>query len=1412
MKRRVFAIFVAFAMIIGIMPSSLYADSVEKFSDIKGHWAEKEIQYFIDKGYVMGDGNGLIKPNDDISRAEFAALINKVNKFENADVNIDEYTDVSNKDWFYQDMKIAVAKEYLKGTSKTTLSPKDLLTREEAMVMLGRVKNIERSDDKAIEKFADYKDIATWAKKDVNAMISKEYVKGIDGKIMPKKVLSRAEAIVLLYRLFVTDENLVSIEDDKTPLGTVKKNEDTKTNTSKGSSKSGSSSSSGGSGGSGGSSNSGSGGTSGSGSTGNGGSTGNSGNTGNGGNTGTGGNTGNNTGDNTNDNTPTDEVKILVKEHTKLVSTGFSQYLAVEFEDGYSLDNVTLTLDGVNITDNMTKVTDDGKIVKWQLSSLKPAKLVAKNKDGKEQTIILSNNKNPEAPVLNDADEAAYAIKSHGTVSVWDYHLTNYDEDGNVKISPAKTTFSLEEKVNEHKFFSPVAELKQANNNYGVEADVQIKFNYGTDEQKTYFDAISDLALVAFNENQNTLNDSLGYEKETTTVYGFDVGILHIKAPQTNFFSNGRYLVRVPAKGYKTQLVPIHLVNELAPKMILDEQGVLESGKNIHLKVEDMTYGVTMPIETVTLTDPTGNTTTLEKIRDYYLIGDLFVLYNDVNAKNGRNNIPYKGKYTLNVQSNGFKDMEKSFMVEKGDNVPAGVSGRSIKIDAYSRATMIPGGGGTGGSGGNGGAGGSVVMSADLIFNVDLLTNAFILDELKIDNKDAKGIVDRFVSDTIADYVYAEEGTPFYTYRNWLDAYQDAKMAGNYLSFKDYIESGNAKTTQNKPYAVKEVLEDNTLGQTQYGGTYLGKDAPKFKLKDDATTVVEGNNAELVNDDEYYLSLATEIKVNGKKITLADYQVGDKELVILKDDLTLGKNEVEITATGYKQNKFTFDYEKQIEQDITLSSEGEHFVNEDVVINVENTDGDFLKNFKSVTVNGKTLLTESAGGSSQNDWYVLGTDSITIKGGNFKTAGTYEIAINAEFYELKTINVEVKEKAVDPNEPSEDAPYEVEKIKLLEGSFGDPDLYQVFFKAEGDDEELALENYLKAITSVTVNDEAYSKQNMSWRPKKCYGTAPKTSAYGGKNVTLKLTTDGFNKTGNTVVIKVEDYEDLTFTIDNNGNIVEDTDSNDNSDDNENDNSGNDNNNDDADESEELKKHPGKISIEVFNDYFKKCSRLSFEGASEAELADYLNNVETVTFDGEEKTYSDWGTTKPGYQISDNDAFGYPAYIDLQKAVLNSDKETEIKVIAKGYEDLSFTIDKDGNLVEDNNNDNTDDAEEPAEEAPFEIKRIETVDSWGGSDPGSYHVVFDAEESIIMEYLAKINSVTVNGDEYTKSTYSMKNSKYLFSTVKIGSYMGKKAALDLAINGFNQDENTVVIKADGYGDITFKVDNAGNLIK
>lgn len=67
-----------FATIAARFDSDPYTAGEDMFSDITGHWAAEYINRAASHGWVTGDGNGTFRPDDYITRAEAATLINRV--------------------------------------------------------------------------------------------------------------------------------------------------------------------------------------------------------------------------------------------------------------------------------------------------------------------------------------------------------------------------------------------------------------------------------------------------------------------------------------------------------------------------------------------------------------------------------------------------------------------------------------------------------------------------------------------------------------------------------------------------------------------------------------------------------------------------------------------------------------------------------------------------------------------------------------------------------------------------------------------------------------------------------------------------------------------------------------------------------------------------------------------------------------------------------------------------------------------------------------------------------------------------------------------------------------------------------------------------------------------------------------
>ena len=979
----------------------------------------------------------------------------------------------------------------------------------------------------------------------------------------------------------------------------------------------------------------------------------NSGNNGNAGDSGNNSGNNENTGDNGNNsgsnekpgdsgndsgNEETPETKTLVVEsQTKLVDLGWSQYVTVAFAKGYSLDDCTLTVDGTDVTSAFTKVDRDGTIAKWEITNLNPAVLAVTGKDGETQIIRLSENENPEAPEVRE-DTAPAAFLAHGSVYVWDYNLDNYDENGNIRRKPETTTFDLGEEKSGIRYYAPAAELTEDKSNlYGVGGQAVVMFNYTEEVDKQWFDEITKVALVSGNGYNNTINGDLRYEKKLGEHYGNMVGQIIVPLGQSNFYSNGSYYLRITSGG-KNTLIPIEVVNGTAPSMVLKEAGAITSGKNIHFEVKNMTYGIEIPVSKVELTDPHGNTTELEKIRDWYLIGNTFVLYNDENAENGRNNIPEAGKYTITVHSTGFKDMSYTFTVSTGAAAQNSVVTEDIYgIDAMSSASIS--GGSTSGSG-NAAEGGSTTMSADLMFDADLLTNALLLQNIGVENESAQAIADRWNYDMSGwDAVIGEDGTTFYSFAEYRDAVEKAKNEnGEYLSFADYIADESAAETLNRPYAVKYVLEDNRLGGTMMSGSYLGKTAPKLVLVDEngdqVNEISEGQDVRIMSDDTAYLQKVVEngkIYLNGNS-----YQAVDQELYRLKDNILVldsslfavdKDNQVTIKVDGYEDKVFNIAIAKDLKE-VALEAGGDFKTGAEVTItNTADETGDIWKNLQSVVLTRpggmkKTLYPDGKESLFEKIGYTIDGASLVLGKDLFEEAGEYSVEISAQYYGVKTVEFEVEKAEENPG----DSDSQLKKAPSVKETGKNYISGYTITVGMGNDD------WMKAITGVTVNEETYEKGYYS----------DNTYSLAVTDGTISLNGAGFTEDANIVVISADGYNDLEVIIDKEGKLVEKT-------------------------PEETVPKEAPVVRETGKSWLG-----GYTVTVGMNQDTWMNAITGITVN--ETTYENKSFYEQGYSLAVTDG-----KITLGEAGFTED-ENVIVISAEGYEDLEVVLDKNGKQV------------------------------------------------------------------------------------------------------------------------------------
>lgn len=1294
-------------MIMGLIGAMLlstnaFAAVPSDFSDFPTDWSASAMTHAVQNGLLNGS-DGKILPKGLLTRAQMATMVNRAFA-SSAKASLTSFTDMVPGAWHYDEMAKSVQMGAFQGADGK-LNPNDPITREQAFAVLARAFGLADGKASSLDKFSDGAQVSSWARGAVAALVEQGYVTGADGALNPQSYITRAEfaqvmdALVAAYadqdlkdqtvegnlilRTNSTLEN-VTVKGDliladgvsaaslknvtvtgrlvvrggtdgvkltkstakggiqlANPNGTPKVTVDGKAYVptglpGSGSNGGGGSSSGGSSGGSSSSSGGGSGVT---------------------------------------------KTDLVVTAQTKLVDLGWSQYVAVRFTEGNNLENCTLTVDGTVVNDACSNVTTDGSIVKWESTTWNPAKLVI-TKGSQSQTVTLSQTANPATPTAGQKADAYYFL-ANGPVYVWDYHLTNYDAAGQPRVAPATTTFSLTNKEQDAiKFYSPDAILKQddtANNGYNVSGTVELMFNYanGTDAEKAWVDGITNVALVASDDRNNTLNESLNWNLDKKYKHGDStVACITVPLGQSNFYSNGRYQLRVTSNG-TSKLFPIHVVNETKPYMELTD--AVHANQNVHFRVYNMTYAITQPIYQVDLTDPNNNTRTLEKFEDWYLIGDSFILYNDTN-----DNLPVNGNYTLTVYADGFQKFTMEFNVNDAteQNVSIQKAALPYGIDTYSGSSV----GGGSASSGSGSEGGSNTMNAYIVFNADLLANAEIMTKLNTGNEYATAIANRWAEMSKVS-VYAEGSNKSYTYSGFITATNLSHGQNKALTFADYVKSGKAtENTRGNPYSVKQVLEDNLLGEATSFSETANKAAPKIALvklvKGEyvaASEVTQGEDAIFQCLDKDYLKKLAE---NGSiyKDTASyssftkdtDYTINtEKGLITIKHSkLTVGDNSITIKVNGYQTVRLSVPYQKVLEA-VKLSAPTEAVeLGKPVTITCnaeDHKDGicDFFANVTSVELTGpdektKTVLLKGQESTSKDNGYSVNGTAFTLGKDLFEDkwsenpVGEYTLTINSGYgYAPQMVGFEIKAKAVVPPAGDVEAP-SVEKGTYFKAQFMTPAYWQVSFKDISNDD---LETYLKAVTSVTVNGYTYEKKSYSSSSK--YFELAKNEGLGTGYIYLNLTADGFTADGKTtVVVTATGYEELSFTLDATGKVVT--------------------GGDDAgtttpgDGGETTNKAavPGNKSWNSFG------YQMTMDESGNSEVTTYLKAITKVIVGNKECEAVDYSFSLATgkYYV----AKGSSQYIKFYDGDFSG--ETQVKIEATGYEDFIFTINDRGNLV------------------------------------------------------------------------------------------------------------------------------------
>ena len=196
------------AVVFGVSTAASFA---KDYADLpKDHWAYKQIQILTDFNVVVGYPDGNYRPDQNVTRAEFATMVIKAFEQQKADIKKPaKFSDVKEGDWYYGMVQRAVMFDLLKGYPDGHFDPYGTVSRGHVIATTVNALTTETiSNQKAVEilenSYSDYQQIPDWliiaaGKAEILGLVVKE--PGEETVINANRPATRAELAAFLVKM-----------------------------------------------------------------------------------------------------------------------------------------------------------------------------------------------------------------------------------------------------------------------------------------------------------------------------------------------------------------------------------------------------------------------------------------------------------------------------------------------------------------------------------------------------------------------------------------------------------------------------------------------------------------------------------------------------------------------------------------------------------------------------------------------------------------------------------------------------------------------------------------------------------------------------------------------------------------------------------------------------------------------------------------------------------------------------------------------------------------------------------------------------------------------------------------------------------------------------------------------------------
>jgi len=179
-------------------------DPLPAMNDIATHWGRNPISTLAGMDILGGYPDGSFRPDANVSRAEFAAMLTRAIGLESRPQTADRFADAAGLGWARGAIGAAVDARLMGGYPDGTFGAERGVSRAEIAVVIDRViggRHVRVHRTELPVTFADA--IPAWARSGVESAARAGILRGFaDNTFKPERTATRAEVAAMLYRLF----------------------------------------------------------------------------------------------------------------------------------------------------------------------------------------------------------------------------------------------------------------------------------------------------------------------------------------------------------------------------------------------------------------------------------------------------------------------------------------------------------------------------------------------------------------------------------------------------------------------------------------------------------------------------------------------------------------------------------------------------------------------------------------------------------------------------------------------------------------------------------------------------------------------------------------------------------------------------------------------------------------------------------------------------------------------------------------------------------------------------------------------------------------------------------------------------------------------------------------------------------